>query len=236
MKFNKFAVKFTPKGRSKLTQISLGVGFTIALLPLLSQNAIAAGFDGIHRSTFGGKDKIFIPNQTPNTTVSLTVETSELKPVNFTNANCGIVRLADSPTKPITAIDTGGSLTFNFAGKITDTVPPPGYSTGVCQTFPSPGYRTQGTVVKVGNALYLYANAPLGAINLRVSYGKTSNVKINACGFGAIAITPTRPLTNFIFAGTAYTLTNLPTTTNGALICRKDAAGNGISFVPLAGF
>jgi hypothetical protein len=223
MKFNEFAVK--------ISQISLGVGFTIALLPLLSQNAIAAGFDGIHRSTFGGKDKIFIPNQPPNTTVALTVGSEEIRSVAFTANTCGIGRLQDSASKPITGVETGGSLVFNFAGRTTEATIPSGYTTGVCAGSSKP----RGSVVKVGNAIYLWAGE-YNTLNLRVLSGKVSNVKINACGFGSIAITPTRPLTNFTLGGTNYTLATLPTTTNGALICRKDAAGNGISFVPLAGF
>ena len=180
------------------------------LFLLVSSPPAMASF--VHRDTSGGRNRVVIPNQTPNTTITLTVGTTEIRPVSPAANTCGIARLQDSATNPIVGIEG-----VNFVGRTTEATVPSGYTpTGLC----SDSLKPAGSVVKVGNAYYIWFDQ-YGTFNLQVSYGKVSNVKVNSCGFGSIAITPTRPLTNFSSGGVAYTLASLPIAANGFLYCRK---------------
>ncbi len=205
--------------------------FLIAVAPfvflLIASSPAMANFTGVHRGTSGGKDKVVIPNQAPDTTIALTVATTTIRPVTFND--CGWGKLTDSASAPVTAIDTGGSLTFNFAGRTTATTPP-SFTQCFLNTQP------QGAVVKVGNVLYLNSGITnLGTINLSVTSEKSINAKVNSCGFASVSITPTRPLTRFSVGGVVYNLVSLPTTVNGLLYCRK-TGGVAIAYRPLGGF
>lgn len=209
----------------KLSSLRLLAAIPFLFFLINSPPAIAS-FAGVHRGTSGGSDRVIIPNQTPDTTIALTVGSTEIKPVSPAADTCGIARLQDSATNPIVGIEG-----VNFAGRTTEATVPSGYTpTGLC----SSSLKPNGSVVKVGNAYYIWFDQ-YGTFNLRVSYGKVSNVKVNSCGFGSIAITPTRPLTNFSIGGVTYTLASLPTTTSGGLYCRKNG-GTSIAYRPLGGF
>jgi hypothetical protein len=206
----------------------LGSGLAIVLA---NAGIASANFTQVHKSSFGGKDKIFFPGQTAGSTIEVSTPKTSVK--TLTLNNCGWGKFTESATSPVAEIRSNGvalSIGSGAAPTCTKAVAP---ATGYVD---SNAGAAIGTAIRAGNIIWIKGGATVGAAVFDVDANKLIKVKVNACGFGSVTISPTRTMDKFSLAGTNYTLPNLPATTSGGLICRKDAAGNGVSFVPVGGF
>lgn len=217
------------KGFSLLGAIALGLGI-VAILPQVA----TASFNGVHRSTVNGRERVVIPGQTPEASIEIT--TLRTAPRNLTLNNCGWGRFTESATSPVAGIRSGG-VTRSISTGTAPTCVRETTTTGVV-FYSTSNDGAIGTVVKADNVIWVRGGSgggPYAPYAIEVDSNRIARAKANACGVASFTISATRPLTNFTHSGTAYTLANLPATTNGGLICRRTQAGS-IAFVPVSGF
>lgn len=208
------------------TSIALGLGL-IAILPQVA----TANFNGVHRSTVNGKERVVIPGQTPDASIEIT--TLRTAPRVLTLNNCGWGRFTESASSPVAAIRAGAS-TLSIGTGIAPTCVRETTSTGAV-FYSTNNTGAVGTVVKADNVIWIRGGTTVGAYSIDVDTNRIAKAKANACGVASFTISATRPLTTFTHAGTNYTLANLPATSSGGLICRRTQTG-AIAFAPLAGF
>ncbi|MEG4065431.1 hypothetical protein [Microcoleus sp. SVA1_A1] len=217
------------KGFSILSaSIALGLGL-IAILPQVA----SANFNGVHRSTVNGREKVVIPGQTPETSIEIT--TLNTKARVLTLNNCGWGKFTESATAPVASIVAGGS-TLSIGTGAAPTCVRSTTTTGAVYYADSNSADAVGTAIKAANVIWVKGGSTLGAYAIDVNTNKISKAKANKCGVASFTITATRPLTTFTHSGTNYTLASLPATTNGGLICRNSSTGGPIAFVPVTGF
>ncbi|MEG4420820.1 hypothetical protein QUA70_19835 [Microcoleus sp. LAD1_D5] len=207
--------------------IALGLGL-IAILPQVA----TASFNGVHRSTVNGKERVVIPGQTPEASIEIT--TLNTRSRSLTLNNCGWGKFTESTTAPVASLVAGGS-TLSIAPGVAPTCVKETTSTGAV-FYSTNNTGPTGTVVKAANVIWVRGGTTIGAYAIDVNTNKISKAKSNKCGVASFTITATRPLTNFTHSGTNYTLASLPSTTNGGLICRNSSTGGAIAFAPLSGF
>lgn len=208
---------------------------SIALaLGLITALPASANFNGVHVSTVNGKDRVVIPGQTPEARVEIT--TLRTAPRSVTLNNCGWGKFTESASSPVAAISAAGSNLAIGSGSaptcVRETTP-----TGVV-FYSTSNDGAIGTVVKSGAEIWIRGGSgggPYAPYAIEVSTNRIVGAKANACGVASFTVSATRPLTTFTFGGNNYTLANLPSTTNGGLICRRTQAG-AIAFVPVTGF
>ena len=209
--------------------------FTIAAvssLALLTAMAPAmASFSSVHKSSFGGKDKVIVPGQAPDAVVTLTSPVTAVKPLTLNN--CGWSKVTESTTAPVQSLSLGGSTLSIVAGAAPTCVKAVAPATGYVD---SNAGDPVGTAVKVANVIWIKGGSALGAASVDVITNKLINSKANACGFASFTVSPTRTLASFIFGGSTLSANSVPTTTGGGMICRKNSTGTGVVFVPLGGF
>ncbi|NJL90848.1 MAG: hypothetical protein HC916_14445 [Coleofasciculaceae cyanobacterium SM2_1_6] len=216
-------------GNRGISLLSASIVFGLGIVAILPQSALA-NFNGVHRSTFNGKERVVFPGQTPDTSIEVTTVRTAQRVLTLNN--CGWGKFTESATSPVAAIRSSGSTLSIAAGTAPTCVRAVAPATGYVDSNPSDAV---GTVIKAANVVWIKGGSTVGAYSIDVDTNRISRAKANACGVASLTISATRPLTTFTFAGTNYTLANLPATTNGGLICRKSSTG-AIAFVPVAGF
>lgn len=209
--------------------IVLGLGI-VAILPQVAQ----ASFSSVHRSTVNGKERVVIPGQTPDSRVEIaTVRTA---PRSVTMNNCGWGKFTESATASLIAIRSGG-VTRSISSGPAPTCVRETTTTGVV-FYSTSNTGAIGTVVRDGTTIWVRGGSgggPYAPYAIEVDTSRVAGAKANACGVASFTVSDNRPLTTFNFNGTNYTLSSLPATSNGGLICRRTQAG-AIAFAPLSGF
>ncbi len=189
-------------------------GLTLATAPTLMASAIAAptGFM-IHKDSkgavyFGGAN-----NGTVTVMVGNLPQTKNLK----VNA-CGIATIRPSTTRPVPASFLVGTSSITPASLPTQLLPKCNTTTGALEESRTANFKTaEGAVVLVGLT-------PNGSAVMTYTGEKERTVKLNACGFGRINNSTTKPFaTNTTFTpagGSALTYSAIPT--KSPFLCKND--------------
>lgn len=202
------------------------VGFS-SVAPAMAQ------FTAVHKFEGGGKSYVYFPGVAAGTTLEVNTPGSAAPKVLTLN-NCGWGKFKESATSPVINI-TGSSV--NFASISSGAAPTctPGTTAGTYTD--SNSSATVGTGIKTTEGYYwIKGGSTIGSATIEVTTRKKVSVKGNDCGWGRVAVSATRPMTNFSVASTNYTLAALPAA-DAPMVCRAPSTGAPkVNYVPAAGF
>ena len=203
----------------KLRQFAALSGLSMIAAPMVASLAMAApSWFSTHKDSkgavyFGGS-----PSSELSVTVGGLTKTKNLK----ANA-CGLALVKGSTTTPAPTSFTIGANTIN-ASTLPTQILPKCSTAGVLEEARTSNFKTSdGTVVVVGQT----ANSSIVMSYLASAIKK---VKLNACGFGKISNSTTKPFastTTFMPAG-GSTLSYSSISTKAPYLCSKD----GVTYQP----
>ena len=206
----------------KFKQLSALAGLSMVTAPMMASISMAApsGFS-THKDSkgavyFGGV----------NSGEVIVSEGNVPKTKNLKVNACGQILVKGSTTSPIPATFTVGSTTITVANLPTQINPKCNTTTGALEEARTADFKTSdGTVVLVGKT----ANSSV-VMNYLASVSK--KVKMNACGFGKISNSTTKPFaadaTFTPAGGSSMTYSSIPV--KAPYICGKD----GTTYAPQA--
>jgi hypothetical protein len=108
----------------------------------------------------------------------------------------------------------------DWAGKTTGTAPTCVKDAAPALTYTTSNPAATGTIIDDGTKIWVRGGTGPGAASISITSGGGITTKANACGFVAVTVGTSRPMTEFLIGSTAYTLAALPTVT-APMICRK---------------
>jgi hypothetical protein len=192
-------------------------GLAMTAAPLVMQlGAIAmpAGFQ-THKDAKGA---VYLGGS-PNSEITVTIGGVEASR-NLTASACGTAVIKNSTTRPVPSMFKIGTNIINVANLPTQLLPKC-LATGQLEEARTANFKTSaGDVVIVGQS-------PSASIAMTFNEEKAKKVKINACGWGRISNSSTKPFTSTAtFDSTAYN--DIPTQT--VWLCR-----DGITYKPVSG-
>lgn len=213
---------------NKFQNAVAGLGLAAILGVPLAVVAQTANYSSVHKWVDAATSKtyVYVPGQTPAAAVA--GFTSEKAPATrvVTLNNCGVGYFTKSTTSPPVMI-TGANwpATSGAAPTCTKAVAP---ATGYVGSLDS---SPVGTTIDDGTKIYVKGGSGPGSVTLQITASGNITTKANACGFLRVAVSTSRPLTNFKIGATSYTFDSLPSVT-APMICRKTSPTTSAVYVP----
>jgi hypothetical protein len=214
-----------------LQKVFAGIGLSaIVFAPLSAIGQTAGSFGSVHKWTDSASSKtyVYVPGQTAGSAVS--EFTAPKAPVarSLTLNNCGWGSFTKSATSPPTNVTGAGT---NWAGKTTGTAPTCVKDASPATTYTTSNPATTGTVIDDGTKIWVRGGTAAGTAAINITSGGNITTKANACGFVRVAVSESRPMTDFSIGATNYTLAALPAVTK-PMICRKVGTAS-FTYVPV---
>jgi len=199
-----------------LQKLFVGVSLSAIVLAPVAAIAQTANFSSVHKWTDAATSKtyVYVPGQTAGNAVPGFTAPKAPTPRVLTLNNCGWGSFTKSATSPPTNI-TGANWPAQ-SGSAPTCVKDPSPAT----TYTTSNPAATGTIIDDGTKIWVRGGTSSGSVSLQITSGGNIITKANACGFVRVAISESRPMTNFSIGAINYTLSALPSV-SAPMICRK---------------
>src|SRR6476620_3778445 len=188
-----------------LQKLFVGVSLSAIVLAPVAAIAQTANFSSVHKWTDAANSKtyVYVPGQTAGNAVPGFTAPKAPTPRVLTLNNCGWGSFTKSATSPPTNI-TGANWPAQ-SGSAPTCVKDPSPAT----TYTTSNPAATGTIIDDGTKIWVRGGTSSGSVSLQITSGGNIITKANACGFVRVAISESRPMTNFSIGAINYTLSAL---------------------------